>query len=223
MAGVEAVTPASLARATALLRRGGLVAFPTETYYGLAADPFNPAALQRLFRLKARPVEKPVLVLVQDGGQLPLLASATPACYPALMRHFWPGPLTLVFPAHDALPAELTAGTGGVGIRQSPHPVARQLLSAWGGPLTATSCNRSGQQPAGDARQAAALFPDDEGLVLDGGRTPGGAGSTVAGLRANGRLCCLREGRIPFASVERVARECGGNPHWQGLLPSERC
>ena len=73
MAGVEAVTPASLARATALLRRGGLVAFPTETYYGLAADPFNPAALQHLFRLKARPVEKPVLVLVQDGGQLPLL------------------------------------------------------------------------------------------------------------------------------------------------------
>lgn len=198
---LEPVSAQSLARAARLLRAGGIVAFPTETYYGLAVDPFNEQALQRLFLLKARPEIKPVLVLVRDLAQISLLAAQEPALYGALMQRFWPGPLTLVFPALSSLPEHLTAGSGGIGLRQSPHPVAAKLLQAFGGPLTATSANISGDRPATTGQQAAALFRDTDGFVLDGGITPGGAGSTVAGL-VGGRLRCLRAGKIPFAEVE---------------------
>ncbi|MDO5674522.1 MAG: L-threonylcarbamoyladenylate synthase [bacterium] len=191
----------SLELAVRLLRSSGIVAFPTETYYGLAVDPFNERALERLFLLKARPQAKPVLVLVRDASDIPLLATEIPELYRGLMQRFWPGPLTLIFPAAGTLPASLTAGTGGVGLRQSPHSVAARLLRAFGGPLTATSANRSGEAPATDARQALSLFSDYEGLVLDGGATPGGVGSTVAGL-FDRRLRCLRPGKIPFSEVE---------------------
>lgn len=194
---------ADVARALAALRAGGVVAFPTETYYGLAVDPFNREALRRLFRLKNRPGDKPVLVLIRDAGDIPLLAAHTPPQYEPLMRRFWPGPLTLIFPARADLPPELTAGTGGVGIRQSPHPTAAALLEAFGGPLTATSCNRSGEPPAATAEAAASLCRnerDDFFLTLDGGPTPGGAGSTIVGLR-DGGLRCIREGKIPFVET----------------------
>ena len=194
---------AALERAVALLRAGGVVAFPTETYYGLAVDPFNREALRRLFRLKGRPQAKPVLVLVEEAEQIPLLAAHTPPEYEPLMRRFWPGPLTLIFPARPDLPPELTAGTNGIGIRQSPHPAANALLEAFGGPLTATSCNRSGEPPATTAEVAASLFQDERNdlfHVLDGGPTPGGVGSTIVDLR-DGGLRCVREGKIPFVET----------------------
>lgn len=210
---LEAVSTHSLERAVRLLRSGGIVAFPTETYYGLAVDPFNEHALERLFLLKARPQAKPVLVLVRDRSQIPLLATQTPALYRGLMQRFWPGPLTLIFPAAGYLPSQLTADTGGVGLRQSPNSVAAKLLQAYGGPLTATSANRSGAAPATDAEQALALFSGYEGLVLDGGITPGGAGSTVAGLD-NGRLRCLRAGKVSFAEVEAAIAACAGKKEY---------
>lgn len=205
----EPVTAHALARAVQVLRAGGVVAFPTETYYGLAVDPFNAQALERLFALKARPQAKPVLVLVQDLEQIPLLAERTPALYAPLMAHFWPGPLTLIFPARSTLPWQLTARTQGIGLRRSPHPVAASLLEAFGSPLTATSANRYGEPPASSAEQAAVLFAqgrdgDGQGIVLDGGATPGRAGSTVVGMRGNS-LCCLRQGVLPFAEVAAVA------------------
>ncbi|MGI6639830.1 MAG: L-threonylcarbamoyladenylate synthase [Desulfobulbus sp.] len=202
---IEPVGEAALMRAVRLLQAGGVVAFPTETYYGLAVDPFNAQALERLFVLKARSQAKPVLVLVQDTAQIPLLAAQSPPVYTQLIRFFWPGPLTLVFPARTSLPHQLTARTRGIGLRQSPHPVAAKLLAAFGGPLTATSANRSGTEPATSAQQAASLVQGALGFVLDGGETPGGAGSTVVGLHA-GILHCLRPGKIPFAEVEAVAR-----------------
>ncbi len=201
----EPVTPQALARAVRVLRGGGVVAFPTETYYGLAVDPFNVQALERLFALKARPQARPVLVLVRDPEQIPLLARHSPAVYTSLMARFWPGPLTLIFPARSALPPQLTAQTQGIGLRQSPHPVALRLLEAFGGPLTATSANRFGEAAASSAQQAAKLFcHGQEGFVLDGGTTAGQAGSTVVGMRGEG-LCCLRQGVIPFAEVAAVA------------------
>lgn len=205
----EPVTEHALARAVQVLRAGGVVAFPTETYYGLAVDPFNARALERLFALKARPQAKPVLVLVQDLEQIPLLAERTPELYPPLMAHFWPGPLTLIFPARSTLPWQLTARTEGIGLRRSPHPVAARLLEAFGRPLTATSANRCGEAPASSAQQAAALFiqeqgQDGQGMILDGGMTPGRAGSTVVGMRGNS-LWCLRQGVLPFAEVATVA------------------
>ena len=200
---VEPVTAQAFGRAVQVLRSGGIVAFPTETYYGLAVDPFNVQALERLFLLKARPQVKPVLVLVRDQADIALLAEEIPPGFTTLMHRFWPGPLTMIFPALHSLPWQLTAHSQGIGLRQSPHPVAQRLVTAFGGPLTATSANRSGEPPAVTAREAWALFANNEGLVLDGGTSTGGSASTVVAL-STGRLCCIREGKIPYAEVEAV-------------------
>lgn len=195
-----AVSEEEIARAASLLRAGGLVAFPTETYYGLAVDPCNEQALARLFRVKRRPAAKPVLVLVPGQEQVAHLAARIPPVAQLLMDRFWPGPLTLVLSAQPSLSPLLTAGTGTVGVRRSPHPFAQALVQAFGAPLTATSANRSGGAPAVNARQVQAAFGDEIDLVLDGGPSPGGAGSTLVGVTDTG-LTCIREGRIPFAKV----------------------
>jgi L-threonylcarbamoyladenylate synthase len=191
----------SLGHATDLLRAGGVVAFPTETYYGLAVDPFNPAALDRLFRVKHRPSRLPILVLVGRRSQLPLLTSEVPSLYQRLMENFWPGPLTLIFPALPTLPHQLTGQTGTVGIRHSPHQVANALIDAFNSPITATSANISGYPAASSAEDVARMFGDDLDLVLDGGLTPGGKGSTLVGMEQN-QLVCIRDGQIDYTEVQ---------------------
>ena len=207
MSGPVAITAATLRRAAEIVRGGGVVAFPTETYYGLAVDPFQPAALERLFAVKRRPADLPILVLVSGPEQLGLLAASVPPLFSVLIDRFWPGPLTLVCPARADLPTRLTGNTGTVGVRRSPLAAANQLIAACGGPLTATSANLSGQSPAVTAAEAFALFGDSVDLVLDGGATPGGQGSTLVGVRA-GRLCCLRAGVVPFAAVQACVFSC---------------
>lgn len=197
------IVPASEAacrEAAALLKQGGLIAFPTETYYGLGVDPFNAEALRRLFAAKRRADNKPVLVLVQEQTQVPLLAAETPDALRLLMNRFWPGPLTLVFPAKKNVPELLTGGIGTVGIRHSPDATAAQLLQAFGRPITATSANRSGEAAAVTTAEVEAAFGNELDLILDGGRTPGGAGSTLIGMEA-GCPVCFRAGRIPFAEI----------------------
>jgi L-threonylcarbamoyladenylate synthase len=191
----------SLGHATDLLRAGGVVAFPTETYYGLAVDPFNPAALDRLFRVKHRPSRLPILVLVGRRSQLSLLTSEVPSLYQRLMENFWPGPLTLIFPALPTLPHQLTGQTGTVGIRHSPHQVANALIDAFNGPITATSANISGYPAASSAEDVARMFGDDLDLILDGGLTPGGKGSTLVGMEQN-QLVCIRDGQIDYTEVQ---------------------
>lgn len=194
------IPPPELEHAVAVIRNGGVVAFPTETYYGLAVDPFNKEALSRLFALKRRPPDKPVLVLVQEQGQLSLLAKSVPPVYQPLMRSFWPGPLTLVFEALDDLPVILTGYTGTVGVRISSHPFAQQLVDACGHPLTATSANFSGQPAAVTAQEVVAQLGPDVDFVMDGGATPGGRGSTIVGLQEE-RITLLRAGVIPFEEI----------------------
>lgn len=190
-------------QAAAILRDGGLIAFPTETYYGLAVDPFNEEALQRLFRVKQRPEAKPVLVLVPGREDVGLMAEDIPEAAQSLMDRFWPGPLTMVFPAHRELSDILTGGTGTVGVRVSPHPVAQALLRAFGGPVTATSANRSGGGPASSEEEVRRIFGDDIDMVLPGGRTPGGKPSTL--IRFAGDTAeCVREGCIPFEEILRA-------------------
>jgi len=193
-----------LEHAANLLRSGGVVAFPTETYYGLAVDPFNRQALERLFRIKRRPRQLPILVLVAGADQLPLLICAMPELYPHLIECFWPGPLTLVFPALPSVPPQLTGNTGTIGVRQSPHPTAAALISAFGGPVTATSANITGFPAAVSAAEVARMFDAEIDLILDGGTTPGGEGSTLVGID-RGALVCIRAGKIEFAAVQECA------------------
>lgn len=196
---------ADLDRAVAVLNSGGVVAFPTETYYGLAVDPFNPLALNNLFALKQREVRKPILTLVDDRESLALLVQEVPDQYRAVMAEFWPGPLTLIFQARVNLPSLLTAGTGTIGVRQSSHPFARQLLRAFGRPITATSANISGRAAAVDAHEVKSQFGSQIDLIFDGGRTPGILGSTIIGLDGD-NLLLVREGVIPFADIRQVFR-----------------
>jgi L-threonylcarbamoyladenylate synthase len=173
-----APAPAVLRAAADVLRAGGAVAFPTETFYGLAAAALDPASVKRLFALKGRPDSKPLLVLVDSVAMAETVAHvANPSR--ALMDRYWPGALTLVLPARAIVPSDVTAGTGTLGVRISSHPVAHGLVRTLGEPVTAPSANPSGLEPPTTADAVVAYFADRLDLVLDGGPTAGGAPSTV--------------------------------------------
>lgn len=193
------VPDSQIKEAVRLLKQGGLIAFPTETYYGLGVDPFNKEALQRLFKVKRRGVDKAVLVLVADQSQVERFAYSIPADFNKLMASFWPGPLTLVFPARSNVPELLTGGTETVGIRQSPNSIAIKLVQEFAGPITATSANRSGATPATTAVEVNEIFGSEVDLIIDGGATPGGQGSTLVGF--DQEIFCIRAGKIPFETI----------------------
>ena len=194
-------------RAAVVIKEGGVVAFPTETYYGLAVDPFNPEALQRLFQVKKRSLDKPILTLVENVDQLSLLAREIPALYRPLIKEFWPGPLTLLFPALARLPSLLSAGTGDVGARISSHPVARSLVRACGFPVTATSANISGH-PA--VCRAADIKPQlsDIDLLIPFDHLVTGRVSTIMTC-LNGRPLIVRPGAIPTDLILEILATCG--------------
>ncbi len=164
--------------AARVLTLGGVIAFPTETFYGLGTAALDAAAVDRLLALKGRPLGKPVLVLVDSIAMAETVAEISSAAR-ALMERHWPGALTLVMAARACVPAGITAGTGTVGVRMSPHPVARGLVVALGVPVTAPSANPSGAEPPSTVAEVLRHFEGSLDLVLDGGATPGGAPSTV--------------------------------------------
>lgn len=178
---VDPVTPsrASISEAAAVLARRGLVAFPTETFYGLGADAREPAAVRRIFEVKGRPESKPVLVLVDSVAMAESLVEVIPSQARELMTRHWPGPLTLVLRARPTVPAEVTGGTGTIGIRMPGHAVAMALVEALGGPVTAPSANPSGAPAPTTAESVLAAFEGKIELVLDGGDTRGGPASTI--------------------------------------------
>lgn len=185
--------------AVELLRQGRIVAFPTETYYGLAVDPKNESAVTALFNLKKRPIEKPLLLLVKNTSQLSHLISYVPPELKPLMAKYWPGPLTLIFPAHPSINNIITAGTGTVAIRISPHQVAENLVREFGGAITATSANISGMPPAKCAQEVVDMFGNDIDYVLDGGGTTAGLCSTIIGVKKS-QLQVIRIGVIDVFS-----------------------
>lgn len=189
----------SVDSAVSSIRQGRIVAFPTETYYGLAVDPFNSAAVDRLYCLKNRPVDKPLLVLIDEISQLDTIVTCIPSQFNNLIERYWPGPLTLVFPAMPSLHSNITAGTDSVGVRISPHPLAAEFVRKVRHPITATSANLSGLPPACNAEQVFEMFGDEIDLVLDGGTTAAGLPSTVVGLEG-GKLVTLRKGQIEITS-----------------------
>ena len=196
-----APTRATLRAAADTLRAGGVVALPTETFYGLAAAALGAGSVRRIFELKGRPESKPLLVLVDSVAMAETVAHLTPPARD-LMTRYWPGALTLVLPALPTVPSVVTAGTGTLGVRLSPHPIARGLVALLGEPVTAPSANPNGLAPPTSAAGVVAYFPEGIDLVLDGGATPGGEPSTILDLTAESpRL--LRQGPV-------VVRDVGG-------------
>ncbi len=192
-------TPAALAAAAAegaaLLRAGEVVGMPTETVYGLAADAFNPAAVEKIFLAKGRPQDNPLIVHIADRAQLTAVVREVSATARRLMEAFWPGPLTLLFPKSEALPACVTAGLPTVAVRMPSHPAAQALITAAGTPLAAPSANRSGRP---STTTAAHVLHDMDGripLILDGGPCEVGLESTVLSLQGE-KATILRPGAV---------------------------
>jgi L-threonylcarbamoyladenylate synthase len=187
---------AEIDAAVAALRRGEVVAYPTETFYGLGVDAFDELALARLRLVKGRG-EKAISVLVEGGQMLARLCDEVPPRALALMRRHWPGALSIALPARAGLPAALVSD-GCVAVRQSSHPIARALCARFGGPLTTTSANPAGAPPATSAAAVREAF-GGACQVLDGGVTPGGAPSTLVRVRGE-RIEILRRGAIEIAA-----------------------
>ncbi len=200
MAEVLPADNAGIARAGEAILRGGVVAFPTETFYGLAADSANETALKKIFQIKGREEKNPLLLIVAEPAWVSILVSQIPPAASKLMDRFWPGPLTLVLPAAEGLSPLITGGTRKVGLRISSHPVAHSLVKKVGRPITATSANRSGEPsprvPGGVLRSLGKRLD----ALLDGGETAGGLGSTVLDLTCLPPQI-LRAGAVPAADL----------------------
>jgi L-threonylcarbamoyladenylate synthase len=181
-----------------------VVAFPTETFYGLGADPRQPAALQQVLQLKGREATgKPLLLLAAALDHVAPWVGELPSGFDRLAAHFWPGPLTLVLPAAPGVPAPLLGPTRGVALRVTSHPVARELIRLCGTAITGTSANRGGAPPARSAEEVRRAFGDELDAVVDGGDSPGGPPSTLVELSASGARL-LRRGAIEEAALARV-------------------
>jgi len=188
-------------KAAGLISAGGCVCVPTRCLYGLAVDAFNPAAVDRIFKIKQRPVQKPLLVLINKTEQLDRLAAYVPATAVFIMEKFWPGNITLVFEARKNLPAALTAGTGKIGVRQPGQPVAAALTAAVQGPITGTSANLSGKAGCYRIADLDPAILEQIDLALDAGSLKGGIGSTVVDVTGDYPRM-IREGGV---SVEEIS------------------
>jgi L-threonylcarbamoyladenylate synthase len=211
-----------IARAAAVLRAGGLVAFPTETVYGLGADAANPEAVRKVYAAKGRPAGHPLIVHLADAAQLDAWARDVPPAARALAGAFWPGPLTLVLKRHPRVCGAVTGGQDTVAVRVPSHPVAQALLRAFGGALAAPSANRFGRVSATTAEHVREEFGDAVGCVLDGGATDVGIESTIVDV-SGARPALLRPGAIGAARIEAVlgaplARAGAGAPRAPGML-----
>ena len=196
-------TPESIAEAGRMIQAGELVAFPTETVYGLGADGMNPEAVSKIFAAKGRPADNPLILHIARPSQVEGIAASVPAFAQKAMDTFWPGPLTVVLPATAAVPKEVTAGLSTVAVRLPAHPVAQALLEAAGCPVAAPSANRSGRPSPTRAEDVLLDLSGQIPLVLDGGSCGVGVESTV--LDCTGAIpCVLRPGGVTKEMLEGV-------------------
>lgn len=189
--------------ALAALARGEVIIFPTETLYGLGADALNSQAVEKVFQLKGRERNNPIPVLIADPAMLDMLVAAIPERAKVLMEHFWPGPLTLVMPARSDIPKPLINATGGIGVRISSQPVATQLVAGLRRPLTATSANPSGKEPARTVDEAKGYFSGAIEIFIDGGKLKSKTGSTVLEV-LDSEVKIIREGEITAAALAQA-------------------
>ena len=198
--------PARIEEAARLLRAGGLVAFPTETVYGLGADASNPWAVAGIFAAKGRPASHPLIVHVSGIETARQWTSAFPATAQRLAEAFWPGPLTLVLPKAAAVSSAVTGGQDSIALRAPAHPVARALLAAFGGGIAAPSANRYGRISPTRASDVREELGDRVALVLDGGDCSVGLESTIVAC-LDGRVTQLRPGAVSRSQLQDVIGE----------------
>ena len=197
--GGNSSTEVSLEAVNAL-QEGGVVCFPTESFYGLAVNALNSKAVARLLALKGDRGNSPIGLIVSGLEQVAMVCEEIDPISDRLARQFWPGPLSLVLPALTRLPEALVNGHGGVALRVSPHAEASRLVRDFGSPITATSANPSGKPPPTSVSQARAYFGDAVDVYVDGGESPGGRPSTVAEV-LDGRVVVHRQGAVDLSDV----------------------
>ncbi|HBR18338.1 MAG: threonylcarbamoyl-AMP synthase [Deltaproteobacteria bacterium RIFCSPLOWO2_12_FULL_43_16] len=196
----ETLSGSDWKRVRDIFKKGGIIAYPTETFYGLGVDPFNEAAIKKLFELKGRGSDKPVSILIKDKKMLLEVAEEIPLLAEKLIKKFWPGPLTIIFKAKKSIPSLLTGGTGKIGVRISSNPITQKLLEEIDSPITATSANPSGKKSPVTAKEVMDYFGDKIDLLIDGGVLSGKLGSTILDATEQ-ELKVIREGEIPAKDV----------------------
>ena len=200
---IAPASPEAIARAVKWLREGQVIGLPTETVYGLAGDGLNPSALARIFEVKQRPLFDPLILHLAEAEAAFALAEEVPAAARILAAKFWPGPLTLVLRKKEFVPELATSGLPNVALRVPVHPVAQELLRAFGGPLAAPSANRFGRISPTDAEAVRAELGDAVPLILDGGPCAVGVESTVLDLSGT-QPVLLRAGGVPVEELEAI-------------------
>ena len=196
---IESNIEVASANARKVLLQGGVIAFPTDTFYGLAVDPFNREAVDRIYEIKGREKNKPLLLLISSNEQLGKLVKEITQAHSTLMRQFWPGPLTMLFESSSIIPDNLSSGR--IGIRQPGNLMTRELISALGQSITAPSANLAGEDPPVTAKQVDQSLGSKLDLILDGGTCPGGKPSTLVDP-VEMPVQLIRPGAIPFSEIE---------------------
>lgn len=196
-------------RVSDVFKKGGMIAYPTETFYGLGVDPFNEIAIKKLFALKGRDFDKPVSILIKDKKMLLTVVEAISPLVEILIKKFWPGPLTIIFKAKKSIPSLLTGGTGKIGVRISNNPITQRLLEEIDSPITTTSANPSGEKSPVTANEVMGYFGNKADLILDGGMLYGKLGSTIVDV-TEGELAVIREGDISTKMVAECLKDARG-------------
>ncbi|HQP41068.1 MAG TPA: L-threonylcarbamoyladenylate synthase [Smithella sp.] len=199
--GTEISEDAMINRAVTILTDGGIIAYPTETFYGLGVDATHEEATGKIFAVKGRNFKNPVSLIIAKPEDINMLVTDVPETAKKLIDAFWPGALTIVFQASDTVSPLLTAGTGKIGLRVSSHPIALKIVQNMKKPLTATSANLSGAPECSTASEVAGQIGGKIDAILDGGKTPGGASSTLIDVTLNPPVV-LREGSISRQSIK---------------------
>jgi len=202
---IDPLTPEHdlIVKAASVIRNGGVVLFPTRNLYGLAADAYNEEAVEKIYGIKGRSAGNPLLVLVDSYMMLSCIVRNIPLMAQKIMQTFWPGGITIIFEANDSLPANLTAGTGKIGIRRPGHPVALALVRAVGGPITGTSANISGSSGCFRISDIDPDVTDQVDMVIDAGDLKGGNGSTVIDVTEEPPVL-IREGSISINEINKM-------------------
>jgi tRNA threonylcarbamoyl adenosine modification protein (Sua5/YciO/YrdC/YwlC family) len=185
------------------IRKGQVIGVPTDTYYGLAADPFNLRAVDRIYEIKERGRHKPLSLILSSADQAEELAAALPDEFHILAEKFWPGPLTIIIKAAPRLPLKVTANTGNIAVRLPATPIAVAIAKAAGSPITSTSASLTGMPDCITAQEVTIQMGDRLPVVVDGGKSPHSAFTTIVSLAENHRgWKMLREGVIPLHEIE---------------------